>query len=151
MSGSLIRTISPLCRTSQGFLGDFLPSLGERRTVADVAPKGRTSDPRTVARTNVPKAVLTFMTDRGIGRLQIMATLDCSKQTLSDRLKGKSPFKDEELLALSWLFDCDPGEFFRDHPDLNRRRMEGHYAKPGSLGTAGQAPKTGPLTTAKAA
>lgn len=91
------------------------------------------------------------MTNRGIGRLQIMATLDCSKQTLSDRLKSKHPFKDEELLALAWLFDCDPGEFFRDNPDLNRRRMDAPYAKPGSLNTAGQATKTGLPTTAKAA
>lgn len=76
------------------------------------------------------------MTDRGVSRLQVMAATNLSKQTLSDRLNGVSPFKDEELLALAWLFDCDPGEFFRLHPDLNR---QGTRAKPGLRIPAAQA------------
>lgn len=75
-----------------------------------------------------------------------MVATNLSKQTLSDRLTGVSPFKDEELLALAWLFDCDPGEFFRVHPNLTPSQ-EANRAK----GASRNHPASGRFLTPKTA
>jgi transcriptional regulator with XRE-family HTH domain len=78
-----------------------------------MAAEAEQSSPQETARQNIPTVVRTLMQWRRVTRAQVMTATGMSKPTLSERLSGKSPFKDYELLALADLLDVDPGVFFR--------------------------------------
>lgn len=79
-----------------------------------MAAEAEQLSPQDAARRNIPRAVKLLMEWRGVKREQVLAVTGMSKPTLSERLSGKSPFKDYELIALAELLDVDPGVFFRD-------------------------------------
>jgi len=85
-------------------------------------PQASSGTAEDVARSNIPTAVRTFMASRGISRATVMAATGMSKQTLSERLAGKSPWKDYEIISLAWLFEVEPGVLFLPPGELLRNR-----------------------------
>lgn len=83
-----------------------------------MAAKPEHLSPQEAARRNIPAVVRILMQWRGVSRLDVMQATGTSKQTLSERLAGKSPFKDYELIALADLLGVEPGIFFKDPGDL---------------------------------